>query len=121
MSAPRGGPLAGLNEAIERVREGWSHRPSRHPLTWAERASDARPAQTGVVELDDEGSMVHYTAPGSIPHQLGLRPQVLHATKAHTEGSAATADARNWDSYGAANEPTDVKGDGTTHGNEFGV
>ena len=75
--------------------------------SWAERASDALPRQSGIVTMND-GSATHYVPPGSLHDQLGLGSQVLHAPlpTGTSEGTEATSNQQKWGSMGAGNEPS---------------
>lgn len=71
--------------------------------TRGELLSDADPATSGIIEMAD-GSLRHYVVPGSLHDQLGNEQVPL--SSAHSEGSAASADQRNWGSRGASNSPS---------------
>jgi hypothetical protein len=68
---------------------------------WTQKASDAQPRTTGVVEMAD-GSLQHVPAPGSLVHQMGMDHMLL--TTARSSGTAATRDAAAYGSYSAARE-----------------
>lgn len=86
---------------------------SPHPFlqptnqSWAEDISDAKPMQSGIVEMND-GSMNHYTPPGSLHDQLGIQSQMLHAPlpTGTSEGTEATSNQQKFGSFGAVNEPS---------------
>lgn len=74
----------------------------QQPYGIGEALSDAQPAEHQIVEMGD-GSLQHYVAPGTLNDQLGSSRVPL--TTARSEGTAASADARNWNSRGSENEP----------------